>query len=241
MHSIPGAPASVCVGASFTYHFPSKRMYAFTHGLASINYDRFAGIILKGAASASAFLIPSIIIQLNLEERLRALNSWHDKVYWNERKLGIRFDHHDNPDLASIDYTKLSKDLNAANTDFAYVRWSCKTTLRQLDFLDDVTRRYHTRAVAYGTPENEADEVKQLLLETHAQLRSWNAGLDDRAEYLLERVQAQVQTVSEAAATLNRLTFVGIQRHSAARFSYQPASSYDEHTAGRKFARNRRV
>jgi len=201
MQSIPGAPASVCLGASFTYHFPSKRMYAYTHGLASINYDRFARIIFKGAASASAFLIPSIIIQLNLEERLRALNSWHDKIYWNERKLGIRFDHHDNPDLASIDYTKLSKDLNAANTDFAYVRWSCKTTVRQLDFLDDVAGRYYMQAVKFGSAEDDAGEIKYLLLETHAQLRSWNAGLDDRAEYLLKRVQALVQTVRERSTS----------------------------------------
>lgn len=78
-------------------------MYAYTHGLAGVNYDRFAGIISGGAASASAFLIPSIIIQLSLKEGLRALNAWHDEVHWNERKLGIRFDHHDNPDLASID------------------------------------------------------------------------------------------------------------------------------------------
>ena len=164
----------VCVGVSFTYHFPSKYMYSFIHGLASKNYDRFSNIIEAGAASDSAFLIPSIILQFSLEERPKTLNLWQDKVYWNERKLGIRFDHHDNPDLVSIDYTTLSKDLNAANTNIAYFLWSCKTTARQLAFMDEIAKRYRTQGVRNGMPDEQAAEVEQMLLESHAHLRSWN-------------------------------------------------------------------
>lgn len=186
----------VCVGASFTYHFPTKHMYIYTHGLASSNYDRFAHIIEHGAAKESAFLIPSIIVQCNLEQRLKALNLWQDKVYWNERKLGIRFDHHDNPDPTSIDYSTLSRDLNAANINLAYVAWSCKNTTRQLEFMDEVSKRYRTQAVRNGIPNQEAAEVQRLLLGTHAHLRAWNNGLEDRADYLSKRAQALVQTVS---------------------------------------------
>lgn len=170
-------------------------MYVFMHGLASANYDRFASIIQDGAAKDSAFLIPSIMLQFRLEQLSKALNLWHDKVYWNERKLGIRFDHHDNPDPASIDYTTLSKDLNAANTNLAYVDWSCKTIARQLDFMDGIAHHFRSLAVRNGTKDDEASDTEHLLLETHAHLRSWNTGLVDRAEYLSKRGQALVQTV----------------------------------------------
>jgi hypothetical protein len=185
----------VCVCASFTYHFPTKHMYMYVHGLASKSYDQFSHLIENGAADESAFLVPSIIIEFNLDRRLNALNLWQDKVYWNERKLGIRFDHHDNPNPASIDYVTLSKDLNAANTNLAYVVWSCRNTARQLTFMDEIAKRYRTQAVKNGMSDEKAAEVENLLLESHAHLRSWNFGLEDRAEYLSKRAQALVQTV----------------------------------------------
>jgi len=171
-------------------------MYIFMHGLATHNYDRFANAIQQGAASTSAFLIPSIIVQFNLERAVQALNSWHDKIYWHERKLGIRFDHHDNPPLSSIDFGKLSRDINAANTNLARIVLSCKSITRMLDFLDQVAKRYRIQAQANKIAEDESVEVEQLLLDSHAHMRSWNAGLEDRAEYLSKRGQALVQTVS---------------------------------------------
>jgi hypothetical protein len=171
-------------------------MYIFMHGLATRNYDRFSYAIQQGAASASAFLIPSIIVRFNLERIVKALNLWHDKIYWHERRVGIRFDHHDNPDPSSIDYTTLSKDLNAANTNLANIVWQCKSTTRMLDFLDQVAKRYKSKADANGRTEDESTGTEQLLLDSHAHMRSWNAGLEDRAEYLSKRGQALVQTVS---------------------------------------------
>jgi len=171
-------------------------MYIFMHGLASNNYDRFSNVIQEGASSASAFLIPSIIVRFNLERIVKALNLWQDRIYWHERRVGIRFDHHDNPELSSIDFSTLSKDLNAANINLAYVVWSCKSISRMLDFLDQVAKRYKRQAIAKKIPEDDATEIEQLLLDSHAQMRSWNAGLEDRAEYLSKRGQALVQTVS---------------------------------------------
>ncbi|KAI4938048.1 hypothetical protein J4E85_000487 [Alternaria conjuncta] len=170
------------------------------HGLATHNYDRFANAIQQGAASTSAFLIPSIIVQFNLERAVQALNSWHDKIYWHERKLGIRFDHHDNPPLSSIDFGNLSKDINAANTNLARIVLSCKSIARMLDFLDQVAQRYRTQADANKIDKDESTEVEQLLIDSHAHMRSWNAGLEDRAEYLSKRGQALVQTVYSGIA-----------------------------------------
>jgi len=196
LQSVPGAMSHVCISASFTYDFSTRHMYIFMHGLASNNYDRFSNVIQEGASSASAFLIPSIIVRFNLERIVKALNLWQDRIYWHERRVGIRFDHHDNPELSSIDFSTLSKDLNAANINLAYVVWSCKSISRMLDFLDQVAKRYKRQAIAKKIPEDDATEIEQLLLDSHAQMRSWNAGLEDRAEYLSKRGQALVQTVS---------------------------------------------
>jgi hypothetical protein len=45
IHSIPGAMNHVCIGASFTYHIPTRHMYIYMHGLASRNYDHFASLV----------------------------------------------------------------------------------------------------------------------------------------------------------------------------------------------------
>lgn len=198
LQSVPGAMSHVCVSASFTYDFSTRHMYIFMHGLASNNYDRFSYAIQGGAASTSAFIVPSIIVRFNLEQRVKALNLWQDKIYWHERRIGIRFDHHDNPELSSIDFSTLSKDLNAANTNLAYIVWLCKSTTRMLDFLDQVAKRYKRQADANKISEDDSTEIEQLLLDTHSELRSWSAGLEDRAEYLSKRGQALVQTVSIA-------------------------------------------
>jgi hypothetical protein len=171
-------------------------MYMYIHGLASQNYSNFSTDVENGAASESAFLVPSVIVQFNLEIRLKALNLWQDKIYWSERKLGIRFDHHDLPDLAGVDCIMLSKDLNAANINIAYSLWSGKNVSRQLTFMDDIAKQYKIQAIRNGVADEQAEAVKQLLMDRHAQLRSWNHSLEDRAEYVSKRAQALVQTAS---------------------------------------------
>ncbi|RYN34544.1 hypothetical protein AA0119_g12375 [Alternaria tenuissima] len=206
LQSVPGAMSHVCVSASFTYDFSTKHMYIFMHGLASNNYDRFSYAIQGGASSMSTFLVPSIIVRFNLEQRVKALNLWQDKIYWNERRIGIRFDHYDNPELSSIDFSTLSKDLNAVNTNLAFIVLLCKSTTRMLEFLDQVARRYKRQADNNGVPEDESTEIEQLLLDTNSELRSWNVGLEDRAEYVSKRGQAIVQTVYSAIAQRDSAT-----------------------------------
>ncbi|KAH7411821.1 hypothetical protein DE146DRAFT_255853 [Phaeosphaeria sp. MPI-PUGE-AT-0046c] len=200
LQSIPDTSNYVCFGASFTYHFPTRHMYIYIQGLASTNYHRFAESVERGSAKESAFLIPSMLIQFNIEQRQVSLGIWADLVYWNERKLGIRSDHADVSDPIDIDYTTLSKELNAANTSLAYHAWSGRHTARQLLFMDQVANRYRVQAVKNGILDEAAAEVEQLLLETHSHLRAWNTGLQDRVDYLSKRVQSLVQTVHSGIA-----------------------------------------
>lgn len=179
-------------------------MYIFMHGLAGTNLDSFAHAIEAGAANASAFLIPSIIVRYNLEQLGKSLSRWHEQIYQHERTLGIRFDHHDKVDLTKLDFTSLSRNLNAANIHLAYIAWCCKSTARLLEFMDQVTERYRQLARNHNEPEDEILHVTYLLLETHAHLRSWNTGYQDRAEYLSKRGQALVQTVRTLRRNMSR-------------------------------------
>ena len=83
-------------------------MYVFMHGADSDNYTALSHAIERRAATHTSFLVPSLVIRWNLEQRTESLNHWHDRLYWHERKLGIRFDDLFKPDPAKLDYTTLS-------------------------------------------------------------------------------------------------------------------------------------
>jgi hypothetical protein len=51
-------------------------MYIYMHGLACRSYESFSRLVEDGAANDTAFLIPSIVMQSNLEQRLKVLNMW---------------------------------------------------------------------------------------------------------------------------------------------------------------------
>ncbi|KAF2789792.1 hypothetical protein K505DRAFT_89541 [Melanomma pulvis-pyrius CBS 109.77] len=195
------ATEHICAGASFTYHFKSRRMYAFIHGLQSSRIGLFPEWLEQGAARETFFLIPSIILQQNLRRGVESLNVWHDDIYRLESLLGIRHDaSHTTSYPRTMDFTRLSRDLNMITTNLAFYTWDCKTNVRLLNFLDEIARRYRVLAVRNGHKETNAADIERVLLETHEHLRCWNAGLADRVEYLTKRGQALVQSVYSGIA-----------------------------------------
>lgn len=150
----------------------------------------------------SSFLFPSLLIQFNLERRLKALSEAHDDIYNFEKGLGSRFDSPNQIDVESLDFGLYSRGLNAVTADLAYMTWSCNNTNKQLTFLDDVAEKYAHLAAVNGIPEADFENVRVIMLETHAHLRSWNDGLKDKADYLSKRAQALVQTVGIARPVL---------------------------------------
>lgn len=141
-------------------------------------------------------LILSVLIRYNLEFRLGALNRAHEDIYSFEKGLGIRYDHPEEVHMGTLDFGHFTKGLNAVTADLAYMAWSGGNTQRQLGFLDGVAEKYKDLALVNGHKEDDAEEVRVLLLESHAHLRCWNMGLEARGEYLSKRAQALVQTVS---------------------------------------------
>lgn len=171
-------------------------MYIFVHGIDSANHEALSHDFENHALRETSFLIPSSIVRYNLEQRVESLNHWHNRLYWHGRKLGTKFDDPLKSDPAKLDYGTLSKDLNAANARLAYAIWACKATARQLDFMDSAAKRYREQSIRHELPEDQANEIEAMLVETHVHLRVWNKGILDRAEYLSERGQALVQTVT---------------------------------------------
>jgi hypothetical protein len=197
--SIPGIITGICTCASFTYHFPTRQMYAFMHCLPERTCESFCTAIEQGSLRQTPFLVPNLIIQFNLDTRLNSLEIYHETIYGLERDLNVRYSNEERGDFREMGFEVLIKEVNRVTTNLAYISFACQGTTRQLSFLDSVAERYHTMALLNDIPELEADEVKRVLLENQAYLRCWNEGLKDRAEYLSKRGQALVQTVRTPA------------------------------------------
>lgn len=184
------------MGASFTYHFKSRHMYTFMHGLEHERYRLFSEVLEQGAARTTLFLIPAYLVQFNLVSRQDSLNYWHRRIKDCEKTMGVRDDHPVAVDVTQLNFVELSKRVQSITTNMAYMAWTCTNTTRQIEFLDEVAEQYYLQAIKNGVMEEEASRVRCTLIDTHAHLRSWNTGLQDRAEYLSKRGQSLVQTVS---------------------------------------------
>ncbi len=168
-------------------------MYVFMHGLYSDLMERFVDNVCNHSLE-TFFLLPSMLLELNLQGALAAIDLWHENIYEIECKTGVRWDAQE-PSLEDVDLTALTRDINSATTNLAYWASACKTYQSMLDFLDGIARQYHTQATLNGLSGEHAAHVESLLLERHAYLRSWVAGMGRRLEFLSRRGQAQVQTV----------------------------------------------
>ena len=171
-------------------------MYVFMHGLEGSGIDQVPEWLEEGAARETFFLIPSLILNQNLERSLIFLNKEHDRIYRSELLLGVRNDGPGPaPALAALDFTELSVTLNSITTNLAFVTWQCKTNVRTIDFLDQISKQYRVLAIKNGYGKPNIADVERVLSETHDYLRCWNLSQSDRAEYLSKRGQALVQTV----------------------------------------------
>ena len=167
------------------------------HALSSSILSSFEDAILASRLTQTTpFLIPSLLIQFNLDFWLKRLRVAHADIYNCEKLMGTRYDQPGDVDVGTLGIGRISKVLHAVTADLAFMAWVGKNADRQLEFLDGVAEKYADQAVLNGIEQEEADRVKVLLLETHAHLRSWKRGLEEWAEYLSKRAQVCVQTVS---------------------------------------------
>jgi hypothetical protein len=191
----PGTPHALCYGASFTFHFRTRRMYVFMHGLESNLMKNLIQNVRNHSHSLETFfLLPSMILELNLQGTLRALSHWHSAVYDIECKTGVRWDAKEES-LENLDMTALTRDIKSTTTNLAYWASACQTYQSTLDFLDGIAQQYRTQAILNGLSGEHAARVESSLLEQNEYLRSWLTGMERTIEYLSKRGQAQVQTV----------------------------------------------
>ncbi|KAF3051668.1 hypothetical protein E8E11_010467 [Didymella keratinophila] len=214
LHSVPGGSWPACFGASFTYNSPRQCMYIFLCTYSASNtgtlFSSAIDLSSFGTPLRSPFLLPSAITRLNLDARARSLDRIKNEIYELELALGDRRDHEKHVDVRTLDYSQLSRDINALNARLSWTMHSCKQTKRLLDFMDTVAVRYTSMALTHHYSLNEADTVERNLLSLHSYLRSWNQGLIDRVDYLTSRLQASSQSVYSGIAQRDSASSISI-------------------------------
>jgi hypothetical protein len=199
LQSVPGGEWSSCFAASFTYDFASRCMYVFlqtygTEGGPSFSED--VNIRRFGNQDQSPFLIPSAMVKAHLETRVRSLERKKEEIYQLEHGMGVRQDFPNKVNLYQLDYDYLTRQINKLNSDLAWTTHSCRRIGRLLDFMDCIATRYEEQANLAGVSSVEFLGVGRQLRNSHAYLRSWNLGIEERVEYLSKRLQALSQSVS---------------------------------------------
>lgn len=180
--------------SSFTYHFPTRRLYAFVHC-----FQNPASIDLPTAIEAvshqTPLLIPMLLLHIDMQERYGMITFAHQRLYQLEEQAGIRGM---KIDASETNFVTLSKHISLFIGNAALVTWGCKTMRRQLEFMSKVIERYHAQAledINYIGLE-EAGRVKNILEDSLDQLKCLNESIEEQTECLSQRAQALIQTVS---------------------------------------------
>jgi hypothetical protein len=87
-----------------------------------------------------------------------------------------------------IDFEDITRGITSVSSELARYEYACQSSLPLLNFLDQMANQHISTA--------QVDEhIKQLFLAKNARLRSFYNGLSARLKYLLQRADAQRQTV----------------------------------------------
>ena len=90
--------------------------------------------------------------------------------------------------IVYIDFEDITRGITSVSSELARYEYACQSSLPLLDFLDEMGKKHIIAA--------QVDEhTKQLFLAKNARLRSFYSGLSARVKYLLQRADAQRQTV----------------------------------------------
>lgn len=112
----------------------------------------------------------------------------------------------------SVDYESVTVELTGTITELSHALFTCDVTVRLLDKIPYLTA--FTSSTGQSMEQSEADENLRDKIEY---LESYYRGLESRANYVMRRAQAQVQTVYSMVA----------QRDSAASVALAEASRQD--------------
>ncbi|KAJ4293676.1 hypothetical protein N0V90_008960 [Kalmusia sp. IMI 367209] len=186
----------LCFGASFTYHFPTRHMYAFVHYYESPPYVDMQLATENEAFRETPFLMPLFLLQVDMEQRYQFTTSAHSTLFALEVQAGIR-DSQKNQSF--IDFSALSKNISFFIGNLALVTWACKTMRRQLEFMGEVAQKYHEQALANGVEIEEADRVRLLLENNLKELRA-QALIQTVYSGIAQRDAALSQNAAMAAA-----------------------------------------
>ncbi|KAJ4346690.1 uncharacterized protein N0V89_010622 [Didymosphaeria variabile] len=205
-------------GATFTYHFPTRHMYAFIH---MYEIPPYIDVIPSLASSLSSpnstpFLIPLFLLHVDAEQRYKFITNAHATLFSLEIQAGVRESANDREET---DFTALSKDLSYFIGNLSLVDWACKTMTRQLEFIGEVKKRYRTQATLSGLGEEEIENTTRVMEDGLDSLGCLNKSIEEQTECLSQRAQALIQTVysgiAQRDAALSQLAANAAARDSA--------------------------
>ncbi|KAL1593680.1 hypothetical protein SLS60_010411 [Paraconiothyrium brasiliense] len=205
-------------GATFTYHFPTRYMYAFIH---IYEMPPYIDVIPSLASSLSSpnstpFLIPLFLLHVDTEQRYKFITNAHATLFSLEIQAGVRESSHD---TEGTDFSALSKDLSYFIGNLSLVDWACKTMTRQLEFIGEVKKKYRTQATLSGIKGEEIENTMCVMEEGLDSLGCLNKSIQEQTECLSQRAQALIQTVysgiAQRDAALSQLAANAAARDSA--------------------------
>jgi hypothetical protein len=110
-------------------------------------------------------------------------------------KFKMIYDHAETaPDLKTLNLVQITKLLNSICVRISFEIQACEASLGLLKFLEDTNESFPLKNVM--NQDGNAAAVTKALLAKITHLQSSSVGILTRSKYLMQRAQAQVQTVS---------------------------------------------
>jgi hypothetical protein len=118
----------------------------------------------------------------------------HDKNSSENEKSGAK-------DI-EIDFKDITHDITSVSKELARYLHSCETNIRIIDLLDEIVKSHFKNMT-----DGHDIHVMDVALAKTAYLRSFFYGVSDRCAYILDRAQAQRQTVRNYSIVTTEVIF----------------------------------
>ena len=165
-------------------------------------------LVAASSMIATPMLVPTLMKEIFAHYWTEYVEKCHQEIFDVEmstkmRKgladIGVTIVEETTPDWSKIDLVDITRSLNSVCTKIAFSSLQCRTSLRLLNFLGDMTQSFSSKAVEDNGRINKVSFAHDSLSLRNGYLQSWFEGLETRCSYLAQRAQAQVQTVSKGS------------------------------------------
>jgi hypothetical protein len=185
---------------------------AMVHGLKGEEIDYITNYLSRTVDNSDELiwfplLLPIILMEYKAMSINTHVSTRYRAIYAIERKTGFSAQevHNKNPSKNEkskakdneIDFEDITHDITSASKELARYLHSCETNIRLIDLLDEIVKRDFPNMT-----DGDDVHVMDAALAKTAYLRSFFHGLSDRCAYMLDRAQAQRETVRNYSTSM---------------------------------------